>query len=113
MLGHFIHAQSYIARHIASDIGVHIQNKDAEGKRVLHSMKASKRASEESNSDKSEFFKEYQQVQHQRCKSNQVNMSDKVKAQSNWHSEVSPGKRKNENLKNWQLEVSPDEKIKI
>ena len=29
MLGHFIHAQSYIARHIASDICVHIQNRDA------------------------------------------------------------------------------------
>ena len=25
----------------------------------------------------------------------------------NWQSEVSPGKRKNENLKNWQSEVSP------
>ena len=45
-----------------------------------------------SNSDKSEFFKEYQQGWHQRCKSNQVNMCDKVKAQPNWHPEVSPDK---------------------
>ena len=42
-------------------------------------------------------------------------MSDKVKAQSNWHSKVSSGKKKYNkklNEKNWQLEVSPDEKMK-
>ena len=34
----------------------------------------------------------------------------KVKAQPNWHSDVSPGKKK-ENEKNWQSRLSPDKQV--
>ena len=47
MFGHFILAQSYIAWHIASDICFLIWNRDAERKRVLHSIKALERPSDE------------------------------------------------------------------
>ena len=83
MLGHFIHAQSYIAQHIASDICFLIWNKDVEWKKGLTPDKSFKKTfgEKESDSDKSEFSKK--QVWHQ------VNLRDKVKAQSNCHSKVS------------------------
>ena len=46
-----------------------------------------------------EFSKspEYQQDWHQKCKSNPINMRDKVKARPSWQSEVSPKEKRKKN----------------
>ena len=58
----------------------------------MHPIKALERPSEERRKFKQikVFKKNLSTVWHQKCKSNQVNMGDKVKTQENWLLEVSP-----------------------
>ena len=87
MHNHTLHDTLHQIYVFLSKIGIQVESGLALDKKLQKDLRK-----KEGNSDKSEFFKEYQQVWHKRCKSNQVNISDKVKAQSNWHSKVSLGK---------------------
>ena len=58
---HFIHVQSYIIRHTASDTCFPIWSMNAEWRRVLHLIKALERPSgrKKINSDESKFSKNF------------------------------------------------------